>query len=43
MLQTRPISSAVGITWNTMLVSKKLIPLVPLSIALVKPPVCLER
>lgn len=43
MPHTRKISSAVGSTWKTMDVSKKLMPFVPLSIALVRPPVCRER
>lgn len=43
MPHTMVISSAVGRIWNTIEVSRKLIPFVPRSIALVKPPVCLER
>lgn len=43
MPQTIEISSAVGIMWNTMDVRTKLIPFVPLSMARVRPPVCLDR
>jgi hypothetical protein len=43
MPHTSEISNAVGKIWKTMAVNRKLIPLVPRSIALVKPPVCLER
>ena len=43
MPQTMEISSAVGNTWKTMLVRRKLIPFVPRSMARVRPPVCLER
>ena len=43
MPHTREISSAVGKMWKTIAVNRKLIPFVPRSMALVKPPVCLER
>ena len=41
--QTNEISRAVGIIWKTMDCKRKLIPFVPRSIALVRPPVCLDR
>lgn len=41
--QTIEISSAVGKIWKTIEVKRKLMPLVPRSIALVSPPVCRER
>jgi hypothetical protein len=41
--QTNEISRAVGMMWKTMDCKRKLIPFVPRSIALVKPPVCLDR
>lgn len=43
MPQTKEISSAVGNMWKTIDDNKKLIPFVPRSIALVKPPVCLVK
>ena len=43
MPQTIMISRAVGRMWKTIEVSTKLMPFVPRSIALVKPPVCFER
>lgn len=41
--QTNEISRAVGIMWKTIDCKRKLIPFVPRSIALVRPPVCLDR
>jgi hypothetical protein len=41
--QTNEISRAVGMMWKTIDCKRKLIPFVPRSIALVKPPVCLDR
>jgi hypothetical protein len=43
MPHTREISRAVGKIWKTMEVNRKLIPFVPRSMALVRPPVCLDR
>ena len=43
MPQTNEISNAVGNMWNTIEDSKKLIPFVPRSMALVSPPVCLVK
>lgn len=43
MLHTRPISNAVGNIWKTIEDSRKLMPFVPLSSALFKPPVWRER
>ena len=41
--QTREISKAVGRIWKTIEVSRKLMPFVPRSMALVKPPVWRDR
>ena len=43
MPHTKDISNAVGNIWNTIDESRKLIPFVPRSMALVKPPVCLVK
>ena len=40
---TIEISSAVGKIWKTIDVNRKLMPLVPRSSALVRPPVCLDK